>query len=82
MTKRMWRSENLQSTLSALLLVTSTVILVSAVVGFTVSVFDESIEQPTMPNLDGMDEFQARLRDQAESLLNQTLAEFGNQTIP
>jgi hypothetical protein len=70
----------LQSTLSALLLITSTVILASTVVSLTVAVFSQSMEQPIIPTAGNMDAFQERLQSQAAALLNQTLTQSVNQT--
>jgi hypothetical protein len=62
----------MQSTVAALLLVTSAVVLACVVVDYAVVVFQETLQSNSLPQLEQLKDAQNTLLNQTESLFNQT----------
>ncbi len=72
----------MQGTVAALLLLTSAVILTCVVVGFAVTVFEQTLQTTNNPQLDRLKDMQRSLLNETDSLFNQTQMPPANPTQP
>jgi len=61
----------MQNTLSALLLITSVVVLTSVVVGYAVNVAEQTLQTTNLPQIDHLRNLQSNLLNQTDNVLTQ-----------
>jgi hypothetical protein len=72
----------MQSTLTALLLITSAVILSSVVVGYAVSITEQTLGTTNLPQLDQLRSLQSSLLNQTDNMITQIQSGNLTQTSP
>jgi hypothetical protein len=72
----------LETTVAALLLITSTVILAAVVVDYAVGVIQQTLNTQDIPQFHGMRDLQSSILNQTEGFFNQTQPELPSQPSP
>lgn len=72
----------METTVAALLLITSTVILAAVVVDYAVSVIQQTLNTENIPQLGRIRNIESSILNQTDSLFNQTQPELPNQPLP
>jgi hypothetical protein len=72
----------MQNTLSALLLITSVVVLTSVVVGYAVNIAEQTLGTTNLPQLDHLRNLQSNLLNQTDNVITQIQNGNLTQTSP
>jgi hypothetical protein len=72
----------MQGTVSSLLILTSAVILTCVVIGYAVTVVEQTLQTTNIPQLDRLKDIQRSLLNETDSLFNQTQMPPADPTQP
>ena len=74
------KEKTLETTVAALLLVTSAVVLACVAVDYAVTIMQQTLNTDNIPQLDRLRDIEGSFLNQTDSLFNQTLPEIPGQT--
>jgi hypothetical protein len=74
--------KTVESTVAALLLVTSAVVFACVVVSYAVNIAEQTLNTDNMPQLDRIKNLENNFLNQTSNIYNQTLPELPNQPPP